>query len=262
MNIQEIQTKILNRYEQEGRKFPWRETTDPYKIHLCEVMSQQTQLSRVLVYRTKWLERFPDYEAVANASQKEILTYRSGLWFNRRWLNFRNCAKAVCTQYHGKLPLEREKLLHLPGIWAYTAAAICAFADNQEIPVIDTNIRRVLIFLFSFPETLSLQQLEKEAKSLIPSWRSRDRHNALMDYGALILTPQKTKIKSLSKQSKFENSDRQVRGRIIKTLVKKGELSLTEIKEEFPLKDIDEIIQGLVKEKMVICTWNRVVLGE
>jgi len=72
-----------------------------------------------------------------------------------------------------------------------------------------------------------------------------------MDYGALILTPQKTKIKSLSKQSKFENSDRQVRGRIIKTLVKKGELSLTEIKEEFPLKDIDEIIQGLVKEKMV-----------
>ena len=79
MTIQEIQTKILNRYEQEGRKFPWRETTDPYKIHLCEVMSQQTQLSRVLVYWTKWLERFPDYEAVANASQKEILTYRSGL---------------------------------------------------------------------------------------------------------------------------------------------------------------------------------------
>ena len=79
MNIQEIQTKILNRYEKEGRKFPRRETTDPYKIHLCEVMSQQTQLSRVLVYRTKWLERFPDYEAVSNVSQKEILTYRSGL---------------------------------------------------------------------------------------------------------------------------------------------------------------------------------------
>ena len=177
-------------------------------------------------------------------------------------MNFRNCATAVCTQYHGELPLKREKLLQLPGIWAYTSAAICAFADNQEIPVIDTNIRRVLIFLFSFSETLSLQQLEKEAKSLIPSWRSRDRHNALMDYGALILTPQKTKIKSLSKQSKFENSDRQVRGRIIKTLVKKGELSLTEIKEEFPLKDIDEIIQGLVTEKMVICTWNRVILGE
>ena len=84
-------------------------------------------------------------------------------------MNFRNCAKAVCTQYHGKLPLEREKLLQLPGIGAYTSAAICAFADNQEIPVIDTNIRRVLIFLFSFSETLSLQQLEKEAKSLIPS---------------------------------------------------------------------------------------------
>jgi predicted methyltransferase len=83
-----------------------------------------------------------------------------------------------------------------------------------------------------------------------------------MDYGALILTPQKTKIKSLSKQSKFENSDRQVRGRIIKTLVKKGELSLTEIKEEFPLKDIDEIIQGLVKEKMVTIQGKTVSLRE
>ena len=73
-----------------------------------------------------------------------------------------------------------------------------------------------------------------------------------MDYGALILTPQKTKIKSLSKQSKFENSDRQVRGRIIKTLVKKGELSLTEIKEEFPLKDIDEIVKKLKKEGIIL----------
>ena len=251
MTIQEIQTKILNRYEQEGRTFPWRETTDPYKIHLCEVMSQQTQLSRVLVYWTKWLERFPDYEAVANASQKEILTYRSGLWFNRRGLNFRNCAKTVCTQYHGKLPLEREKLLQLPGIWAYTSAAICAFADNQDIPVIDTNIRRVLIFLFSFSETLSLQQLEKEAKSLIPSWRSRDRHNALMDYGALILTPQKTKIKSLSKQSKFENSDRQVRGWILKTILKCWCITFDDIHEEFPLKDVPLIIEKMKKEHLI-----------
>ncbi|MBQ7075056.1 Fe-S cluster assembly protein HesB [bacterium] len=169
MEIQEIQQKILHRYEKEGRDFPRRKTTDPYQIHLCEVMSQQTQLSRVLPYRTKWLERFPNYESVANASKQEILTYRSGLGFNRRGLNFRECAKKVCSDFHGKLPLDREKLLQLPGIGAYTSAAICAFADNQPIPVIDTNIRRVLIFLFSFPESLSIAELEKKSKSLIPS---------------------------------------------------------------------------------------------
>ena len=79
MDLHEIQTKILSRYEKEGRKFPRRETTDPYKIHLCEVMSQQTQLSRVLPYREKWIQQFPDYESVSNASKTEILTYRSGL---------------------------------------------------------------------------------------------------------------------------------------------------------------------------------------
>ena len=262
MDLHEIQTKILSRYEKEGRKFPRRETTDPYKIHLCEVMSQQTQLSRVLPYREKWIQQFPDYESVSNASKTEILTYRSGLWFNRRELNFRECAKKVCSEYQGKLPMEREKLLQLPWIWAYTSAAICAFADNQEIPVIDTNIRRVLIFLFSFSENISLPALEKEAKSLIPAWRSRDRHNALMDYGAWILTPQKTKIKSLSKQSKFENSDRQVRGRIIKQLVKKRELSLNEIKGEFPLKDIETIVQWLENEKIITNSHGKILIAE
>lgn len=83
-----------------------------------------------------------------------------------------------------------------------------------------------------------------------------------MDYGALILTPQKTKIKSLSKQSKFENSDRQVRGRIVKTLIKKGELRISEIQSEFPQKKIDTILQGLVKDGMIFIQGEAVSLAK
>lgn len=120
-------------------------------------------------------------------------------------------------------------------------------------PVVDTNIRRVLIFLLKLKENISLQDLEKKAKKLIPEGRSRDRHNALMDYGSTHLTARKTKIKSLGKQSKFEGSDREVRGRILKQLTKKGntKLSLSQIQAEFPHKNIEEILKGMQKEHLI-----------
>ena len=110
--------------------------------------------------------------------------------------------------------------MKLPGIGPYTSAAILAFAWNKAVPVVDTNIRRVLIFLFKLSEDISAQALEDFASKIIPKNKSRDWHNALMDYGALQLTARTTKIKSLSKQSKFEGSDRQVRGQLLKQLVK------------------------------------------
>ena len=121
------------------------------------------------------------------------------------------CAQAVVDRFDGKLPMDRHQLLSLPGIGPYTSAAILAFAGNIEVPVIDTNIRRVLLFLYKWDEKISMNDLEEKAAKLIPSGRSRDWHNALMDYGALELTARKTKIKPVSKQSKFEGSDRQVR---------------------------------------------------
>ncbi|MBO4203777.1 Fe-S cluster assembly protein HesB [bacterium] len=220
MTTQQIQTNILERYAINGRQFPRRETTDPYAIHICETMSQQTQLSRVLPYRTQRMQDIPNYEALANLSKIDLLKHRSGLGFNSRALRLQACAKIITETLHGELPHSREELLKLPGIGPYTASAICAFARNLPEPIIDTNIRRVLIFLLKLPEEISIQQLEKEAKKLIPTGKSRDRHNALMDYGATILTAKSTNIRSISKQSKFEGSDREVRGWILKQLVK------------------------------------------
>lgn len=116
MNTKEIQHQILTRYEKEGRSFPRRTTEDPYAIHICEVMSQQTQLFRVLPYRTQRMQDIPDYQTLAKISKTELLKYRSGLGFNSRALRLQECARVVVERYGGKLPQRREELLQLPGI--------------------------------------------------------------------------------------------------------------------------------------------------
>ena len=261
-NYKRIQSKILSRYEKNGRKLPRRDTQDPYAIHICEVMSQQTQISRVLPYWEIWIQAIPNYESLAKISKTDLLRYRSGLWFNSRALRLQECAKMVVEQYQGKLPKDKECLLKLPGIWPYTAGAICSFAWNQEEVVIDTNIRRVLIFLLKLDEDISMSTLEEIAKKLIPQGRSRDWHNALMDYWAMYLTAKKTNIKSVSKQSKFEGSDREVRGWIVKQLVKQGSLEIEEVKEEFPRKEIKKIIQEMEKENLIICKRGKICILE
>ena len=265
MQITKVQNNILSRYDQHGRKLPRRETQDPYAIHISEVMLQQTQVDRVIPYYHRWLKDFPDYETLAKASKTEVLSHRSGLGFNSRALRLQECAKEIIENWalfrNWKLEIRNSKdvgadnirleLQKLPWVWPYTSAAIMAFARNQEVPVIDTNIRRVLIFLFKLPETISAKELEAFATKIIPKGKSRDRHNALMDYGAMELTARKTKIKSLSKQSKFEGSDRQVRGWIMKYLVKHWELNIKAIEEEFPWKKVKEIINPMEKEWLI-----------
>lgn len=216
-------------------------------------MLQQTQVERVIPYFYQWMKDFPDYQSLAKASKTELLKHRSWLGFNSRALRLQACAQQVVEQYDGILPNKRTQLLWLPWIWPYTSAAILAFAHNQEVPVIDTNIRRVLIFLYKLPETISMQELEEFATTIIPKGKSRDWHNALMDYGALELTARKTKIKPLSKQSKFEGSDRQVRGWILKQLTKDtAPLSISRVQKEFPKKEVKEIIDGMQEDGLII----------
>lgn len=267
MNIQTIQKNILSRYEKNGRKLPWRQTRDSYTIHISEVMLQQTQVDRVIPYFYQRMKDFPDYKTLAQASKTELLRHRSGLWFNSRALRLQECAKKIVSsskyQVSRKqkgvgvntirlnLPKDRIELQKLSWIGPYTSAAIMAFAWNLPVPVIDTNIRRVLIFLFKLPETITAKALEAFAESVIPPGCSRNRHNALMDQWALLLTARKTKIKPLSKQSKFEWSDRQVRWWTMKQLIKNWKLKIENIQEEFPYKDVKNIVKGLQKEWLI-----------
>ena len=250
--IKELQDTILSRYYKEWRKLPRRNTQDPYAIHISEVMSQQTQVDRVIPYRKKWMEDIPNYKALAILQKLDLLSYWSWLGFNSRAIRLQECAKTVIEHYNWNLPQNRKELLDLPWVWPYTASAICSFARNLPEPVIDTNIRRVLIFLLKLPENISYNELEEIAKELIPEWKSRDRHNALMDYWAVHLTARKTKIKSLWKQSKLEGSDREVRGWILKQITKNKEpLSIKKIEEEFPNKNISKILAELEKENII-----------
>jgi len=194
------------------------------------------------------MKDFPDYTTLAKASKTDLLSHRSGLGFNSRALRLQECAKIVANK---KLPKDRIELQKLPWIGPYTSAAIMAFSRNLPVPVIDTNIRRVLIFLFKLPETITAKVLEEFATTVIPQWKSRDRHNALMDQWALLLTARKTKIKPLSKQSKFEWSDRQVRWWTMKQLVKKWSLNIKDIEEEFPHKEVKKIVKDLQKEGLI-----------
>lgn len=246
-----IQKNILSWYAKHGRKLPRRVTQDPYAIHISEVMLQQTQAERVIPYYAQWMKDFPDYTTLAKASKSELLRHRSWLGFNSRALRLQQCAQEIVKTYRTKLPRDRVALQKLPGIGPYTSAAIVAFARNLPVPVIDTNIRRVLIFLFKLSETITAKELEDFASKIIPSGHSRDWHNALMDQWALVLTARKTKIKPLSKQSKFEGSDRQVRGWIVKKIVKQKTLNIKEIQEEFPHKKIKNIVKDLQKEGLI-----------
>ncbi len=216
------------------------------------------------------MKDFPDYTTLAKASKTDLLSHRSGLGFNSRVLRLQQCAQTIIQNSECRvqnwlvfknwtLKIRnwadisglRTELQKLPGIGPYTSAAIMAFARNLPVPVIDTNIRRVLIFLFKLSETITAKALEAFAETVIPQWKSRDWHNALMDQWALLLTARKTKIKPLSKQSKFEWSDRQVRGWTMKQLVKHGTLFMKDIEEEFPHKEVKKIVKELQEEGLI-----------
>lgn len=257
-----LQDKILSWYAKNRRDLPWRETTDPYKILVSEVMLQQTQVDRVISYYHRFLKHFPSMKKLAVAEKPQLLTLWSGLGYNSRVLRLQQLAQIVTTQKQGIFPQTEEALQQLPGIGPYTARAVLAFAFNKAVPVIDTNIRRVLIHELKLPEIIGMQQLQIIAQQCIPEQQSRLWHNALMDYGALEITAKKTGIKPLSKQSLFEGSDRQVRGQIIKQLVQGKKLSVAEIKKQFQQKDITAILEKMevdgliVKEKQTVWLQN------
>jgi len=222
-------------------------------------MLQQTQVDRVIPKYLHFLELFPTVQDLAQADKSQLLAAWSWLGYNSRALNLQKAAQVIVQEYNAIVPNTIDQLKKLPGIWPYTAGAICAFAFNQEVPVVDINIKRVLIHTFGLEETLSSKELETIALQCVPQGRSCERHNALMDYGSSVLTSKKTGIKS-AKQSTFQWSKRQVRGNIIKYLTKYEKLSITEAKKLFSHEAFDEIIEKMVNDGLIVITDGVMVL--
>ncbi|MEK6812515.1 MAG: Fe-S cluster assembly protein HesB [Nanoarchaeota archaeon] len=243
-----FQRKILAWYPHHRRNLPWRTTTDPYAILVSEVMLQQTQVERVIPYYQNFLQHYPTIQALARARKKDLLRIWSGLGYNGRVLRLQKTAHLIVEQHQGIFPRDYEQLLCLPGVGPYTARAVLAFAFNKAAPVVDTNIRRVLLHAFRFPASTSLRTVELLAAQLIPEGKSRIWHNALMDYGALHATARKTKITSLSRQSRFEGSKRQLRGKIIRYLLQHSSSSFQELQTFFSDRRLPSIVAQLETE--------------
>ncbi len=251
--IDDFRRKIFDFYGHNRRSFPWRQTCDRYAVMVSEIMLQQTQADRVAIKYKAWMERFPDTATLASASLRDVLAFWSGLGYNSRGQRLQTCARTVMERFGGVVPAAPAELITLPGIGDYTCRSIPVFADNLDVAAVDTNIRRIIIHEFALPEDTPKRRMQAIAEQLLPTGRSRDWHNALMDYGSLCLTSRITGIRPLTKQSKFQGSKRWYRGRLLKALVDSGQLLPEEIEERYgdcPW-GMREIIDGLVRDGLV-----------
>lgn len=248
--ITSVQNKILSFYDEHGRDLPWRQTQDPYNVWVSEVMLQQTQVSRVIPKYESWTDRYPDVHDAANASFADILELWEGLGYNNRakWLH--DACQQVLDEHDGALPRSADELQSLPGVGPYTARAIKIFAYNDDVVTVDTNIRRVLISELGLSESLEEDDLYDVAEQLLPEGRSREWHNALMDYGAQEATSAATGISPTSTQSAFDGSVRQARGEILRRL-QNGPVTRDALNDAFPNRG-EDAAQGLIDDGLVV----------
>lgn len=209
-------------YRDFGRAMPWRETRDPYAIFVSEIMLQQTQVPRVMEKFPPFLERFPDFETLAAARLADVYALWQGLGYNRRAKFLHQAAQHIAERYEGRVPESREELEALPGVGPNTAGSLLAFCHNRAVPFIETNIRRVFIYFF-FPGEEEVH--DRDILPLIEATLDRDNPRewywALMDYGTMLkkwVTNPNRRSRQYVRQSPFENSNRQIRGRILRAL--------------------------------------------
>ncbi len=284
-----VHRSILTWYGQVGRDLPWRRTRDPYAIAVSEVMLQQTQVDRVKPKFLAWRRAWPTTKLLARAPLSAVLKQWSGLGYNSRAMRLRLAARMVMEKYGGRWPRTVAELESLPGFGPYTAAAVATFAYRQRVPVIDTNIRRVIgrIF-FGVNGAPSQKVLEKKVEEILPTRRPDLWNHALMDLGAMICVARKPKcetcpVKKLcraypqilttpitSKKSslpKFETTDRFWRGRVVVMMVKKRHWSLTALHRELQaLGNIDStrlqrIVDNLVSAGILVRRGKRITFS-
>jgi A/G-specific adenine glycosylase len=238
--VRALQERLLGWYAENRRDLPWRRTTDPYAILVSEIMLQQTQVPRVAPRFVEWLEAWPDLESLAAAALADVLRRWQGLGYNNRARRLQECAAAAvaaCGARRAELPRTLEGLRALPGIGAYTARAVLVFAHNDDLAAVDANVRRVLTHELDLSADLGDKRLQEVADAVLPPGRSRDWHNALMDYGSLVLTARSTGIASRGRQGAFEGSRRQKRARVVRRLLQHGPQPLCDLAGSLGLPD-------------------------
>ena len=184
---------LLRWYRLHGRRgLPWLDDRDPYRIWVSEIMLQQTQVTTVVPYYQKFIERFPDVRALAAASVDSVLGLWSGLGYYARARNLHRAAEIIATQHGGVFPDDYDQVLALPGIGRSTAAAILAFAHGQRRAILDGNVKRVLARYHAVEgwpgQSAVAQRLWVLAETHLPASDVRAYTQAIMDLGAMAVS--------------------------------------------------------------------------
>ncbi len=221
-----FQKKIWDFYKNQGRSFAWRNVSDPYRVLISELMLQQTQTHRVIHKFEEWMQAFPTFAALAQATLHEVLLVWQGLGYNRRGKYLHEISKKVVVEFDGTLPVDQEVLMTFPGIGQATAASISAFAFNTPTVFIETNIRTVFLYtFFQKKDRVHDREILPLVAQTVDRFNPREWYYALMDYGVMLKRELKISNRSsahYAKQSRFEGSDRQIRGQIIRLLTRRG----------------------------------------
>lgn len=244
-----VREALRSWYLDHHRPLPWRDTTDPYPILVAEVMSQQTQLDRVIDPFEAFIERWPTIAALADAEQADVVAFWSdnALGYNSRARYLCEAADHVVESFDGRIPTEPEQLEELPGVGPYTANAVASFAFNSGNAVVDTNVKRVLYRAFAIPD--DADQFEATANELLPPNDSRTWNNAIMELGGTVCNtsprcdaepcPWRRWCKAyrsgdftapdVPSQPTFTGSRRQYRGRIVRALSSQDAIPISQL---------------------------------
>lgn len=250
-----FRTLVWNHYYREGRHtLPWRKTRDPYRIVVSEIMLQQTQVARVLVFYPKFLRRFPSFRILAKATRRAVLQQWQGLGYNRRAISLHRLAQEIVGKYGGKVPHDAETLNTLPGIGRATAGSIAAFAYQAAVPFVETNIRRTFIHHF-FPRARKVREeaILELVRQTLPKRGAREWYYALMDYGSWLAKRTKNPNRRHAyyhPQPKFEGSSRELRGKMVRYLLSHPHADVRTVARALkePLPHIKKVRTMLEKE--------------
>ncbi len=194
-NVAAFRRALVDWFRAEGRDYPWRRTRDPYAILVSEAMLQQTQIATVLDrgYYARWMRTFPTWEALASASETEVLKLWEGLGYYNRARNLKRAAEIVVGELGGRFPEEPDAILALPGVGRYTAGAVLSFAYDRSEPLVDGNVARVLARVFACEEAVDAPAGQRIlwawAEELVPAREARLYNSGLMELGQRICRP-------------------------------------------------------------------------
>lgn len=191
--VNSFSNNLISWYRINKRDLPWRNTKDPYKIWLSEIILQQTKIAQGLPYYNRFIKKYPNVQVLAGASEKEVLKLWEGLGYYSRARNLHKTAKIIVTNLEGIFPSTYKNLIKLPGIGDYTASAISSFSINEINPVIDGNVyrflSRLLGILIPINTNKSLKEFRNIAKILISKKNPSDFNQAIMEFGSLVCKP-------------------------------------------------------------------------